>query len=87
MIGSLIHDRAPAPSDIGATFKRENMSETLPYLVSAEYLAAQLSISYRSILRWAKERKMPHYRFGKLVRFDPEEVREWLRQKEGKCAN
>jgi excisionase family DNA binding protein len=55
----------------------------LPNLISAEELAPQLNISYRSLLRWAQLGKIPHYRLEKQVRFDPEEIREWLKEKAG----
>jgi len=41
-------------------------------------LAAFLSVSKSLVYRWVEENEIPHYRFGKVVRFNTVEVKEWL---------
>jgi excisionase family DNA binding protein len=41
-------------------------------------LAEFLSVSKSLVYRWVEENEIPHYRFGKAVRFNTIEVKEWL---------
>lgn len=43
-------------------------------LLDAEATAQRLSVDPSWLLRGARERRLPFYRLGKYVRFDPEEV-------------
>jgi excisionase family DNA binding protein len=48
----------------------------------AEEVAEMLAMSRRQVYRWAAERRMPAIKFGPgAVRFDPEDIEAWLRQK------
>jgi excisionase family DNA binding protein len=50
----------------------------------AEELSELLSLSVKHLYRLAKSGRMPNYRIGGAVRFDPQAVADWL---EGKsCA-
>jgi excisionase family DNA binding protein len=42
----------------------------------ANYIAS----SVRHVRRMVAERTLPHYKVGHYVRFDPDELDEWLRQ-------
>jgi excisionase family DNA binding protein len=50
----------------------------LPRLVGIDELAQQLGMSVRNIRRLVSERSIPHYKLGRLVRFDVDEVVAWL---------
>ena len=50
----------------------------LPRLVGINELAQQLGMSVRNIRRLVSERSIPHYKLGRLVRFDVDEVVAWL---------
>ena len=54
------------------------MPECLPRLVSAEVIAASTGWSVKHVYRLAQLRQIPHYRIGGTVRFDPQEIAEWL---------
>lgn len=49
-----------------------------PPLMTVSELAAFLSVSRSLVYRWVEENEIPHYRFGKAVRFNTVEVKEWL---------
>ena len=42
----------------------------------AQYIAS----SVRHVRRLVAERTIPHYKVGHFVRFDPDEIDEWLHQ-------
>lgn len=44
-------------------------------------LATSLQLTERHIYRLIKEGTLPHYRIGGTIRFDAEQVREWLDSK------
>ncbi len=43
-----------------------------------------LSVSPKTVYFWCDLRIIPHYRIGGSIRFDPEEIEEWM--KSCKCA-
>jgi excisionase family DNA binding protein len=47
-------------------------------LQTAEQLAPSLGVSPRMLLRLAQRAEIPFYRIGRLIRFDPNAVREAL---------
>jgi excisionase family DNA binding protein len=51
-------------------------------MMEAKEAAEYLFISYDSILRWAKEGKIPHSRPGHRVLFCKETLDEWLADQE-----
>ena len=42
--------------------------------------AAYIASSARHVRRMVAERTIPHYKVGHFVRFDPDELDEWLRR-------
>ncbi len=52
--------------------------ETVPHLLTIDQLAEQLGITTRHVRRLIAERRVPYLKVGKLVRFDPAEVADWL---------
>ena len=51
-----------------------------PQLVSIGEIAAMLGVEVRHVRRLVFEQRIPYYKWGHLLRFDPVEVMEWLRQ-------
>jgi excisionase family DNA binding protein len=54
--------------------------------VTVPELAAILSISTRQIYEMAASNRIPNFKIGSSVRFDPSAVREWLEQKESSTS-
>lgn len=48
-------------------------------LLTAAQLAGRWQVPVRTIYAWAKRNVIPHYRAGRLLRFDPDEVEEHFR--------
>ena len=55
-------------------------TETVPHLLTLSQLAEQLGITVRHVRRLIAERRVPHLKVGKLVRFDPAEIADWFDQ-------
>ena len=54
------------------------MPACLPRLVNAEIIAESTGWSVKHVYRLAQQRQIPHYRIHGTVRFDPQEVADWL---------
>ena len=52
--------------------------DTVPRLLDIDQLAQQLGITHRHIRRLIAERRIPHVKVGRLIRFDPDEISVWL---------
>jgi excisionase family DNA binding protein len=46
--------------------------------LSVEEIARHLNVSKETIYRWLEKEKIPAHRMGKLWRFKPSEVDEWI---------
>ena len=46
--------------------------------LDADELAKLLGVAKVTILRWAKRGKIPSFRIGTMVRFDPPVISRWL---------
>ena len=63
-------------------------TETPPVqLVDAKQIALQFSVDAGWFRTRAREGRIPHVRIGKYVRFDPLEIRDFLRQNPERHAN
>ena len=51
---------------------------TIPQLVTIDQLAERLGITVRHVRRLVAEKPVPYLKVGKLVRFDPDEIVQWL---------
>jgi excisionase family DNA binding protein len=51
----------------------------LPQLLTMDALAKHLGVTHRHVRRLVDEKRVPYLKVGRLVRFDPAEVAEWLR--------
>jgi excisionase family DNA binding protein len=55
-------------------------SQALPaHWLTREQIARRYQVSIRSVDYWIEDRRLPHYRLGRLVRFDPAECDVALR--------
>jgi excisionase family DNA binding protein len=56
-------------------------------LIGVPELADRLSISARQVYRMVEEDRIPHYRAGRLIRFDADAVLTALRKDPGRAAS
>ena len=56
-------------------------------LVGIERIAEILDTSPKTIYDWTATRRIPHYKLGRLVKFDVDEVMAWLQTCEVKVYN
>lgn len=47
-------------------------------LISIDDLAATLGVSVRHVRRLVSERRIPFHKWGRLLRFDADEVARWI---------
>lgn len=51
-------------------------------MVKARDIAEMANVSLQTVLKWAREGKIPHHRISaRCLRFSIEEVNHWLQQK------
>jgi excisionase family DNA binding protein len=60
-----------------------NLSGATPHqnfepLLTSEIAAELLDIHHVTLLRWARERRVPHHRIGRKVKFRASELNNWL---------
>ena len=61
-------------------------TDAIPQLLDISTLAQLLSINVRHVRRLIQERRIPFIKVGRLIRFDPNEIQQWLdanRREEG----
>lgn len=64
---------------------KEPMSEAIEVPLTAEQLSKILPLHPVTILRWAREGKIPHKRLSpRKIVFMPSEIRAWLESKNGR---
>ena len=51
-----------------------------PPLLDAAAVAQQLGTSVRHIRRLVQERRIPHVKVGRYVRFDPNDITTWIEE-------
>ena len=51
-------------------------------MVKAKDIAAMANVTLQTVLKWARENKIPHHRISaRCLRFDVAEVNAWLQAK------
>jgi excisionase family DNA binding protein len=50
----------------------------VPDLIDITELAQHLGVNVRHVRRLINERRIPFIKWGHLIRFDPQEINEWL---------
>lgn len=53
-------------------------ADPIPQLLDIPRLAALLSINTRHVRRLIQERRIPFIKVGRLIRFDPAEIQQWI---------
>ena len=53
-------------------------TDAIPQLLDISTLAELLSINVRHVRRLIQERRIPFIKVGRLIRFDPNEIQQWL---------
>lgn len=51
---------------------------TMDKMLSPKELAVVLGISLETLYVWTAQRRIPHIKIGRLVRFKLDEVKKWL---------
>jgi excisionase family DNA binding protein len=62
----------------GTASSSETPSALSRSLLDTEAVAAALCVTPRHIQRLVSERRIPHIKVGRFVRFDPDELKSWL---------
>lgn len=71
---------APSPTAPGSRRGTNTHEGDTATLLTAAQLADRWQVPVRTIYAWAKRNKIPHYRAGRLLRFDPSEVEQHCRR-------
>ena len=50
-------------------------------LMTVEELSKLLKVKKSTIYKWTHEEYIPHVKMGRLVRFNPKEIGEWVEKK------
>lgn len=58
--------------------RHDQAADHLPHLMDIASLAEHLGVGPRHVRRLVSERRIPFIKWGHLIRFDPDEVREWI---------
>ena len=66
---------------VGKTTGLADFIDRWPRALRVNEIAAILSISERQVYKLSKERRIPSFRIGGSIRFDPSVIANWLRQK------
>jgi len=53
-------------------------------LIDVQTLSSLLSVKPKTIYDWIHKGYIPHIKLGQLVRFDENEIKEWLERKRRK---
>ncbi len=67
----------PLTDDIGARSATTTLSPRRA-LIDVEAAAVLLSVTPRFVRRLVTERRIPYFKVGKFIRFDPLELEHWL---------
>lgn len=49
--------------------------------LTVEQVAEYLSLSKATVYQWASEKRIPHYRMGRAIRFKQAEIESWLSER------
>ena len=55
-------------------------ADALPRLLNVTEVAEVLGVNVRHVRRLVFESRIPYLKWGRLVRFDPREIDDWLRR-------
>jgi excisionase family DNA binding protein len=57
---------------------RDAPRSSLPHLLDIDAVAEHLGVTVRHVRRLVAERRIPFLKWGHLLRFDPDEIADWL---------
>ena len=60
---------------------RSSDSSSTPRYLSVHTVAKRIGVSERTLRQWAQDERLPSYRAGKLIKFLPEDVEQFMRKK------
>ena len=66
---------------------QDDVRATLPTLLNITTLADHLGVTPRHVRRLIAERRIPYLKWGRLIRFDPDEIADWLDSARKKAAS
>ena len=66
------------PREIRLRLSSNQKGEPLPALVDIVAVAQALGISMRQVRRFVADGQIPFVRVGHLIRFDPDELNDWI---------
>ena len=50
------------------------------HLLTIQQAAQMTGISTTTLYKWVSQRKIPYIKMGRLVKFDPSKLEEWIKQ-------
>ena len=56
------------------------MKQNRQPLIAIDEVALRLGVEVRHVRRLVAERRIPYLKWGRLLRFEPEEIERWLEQ-------
>ncbi len=59
----------------------ESMPSEHKRLLSIDEMADFLGVRPKTIYAWVHTRKIPHFKIGRLVKFDLNDIRAWLKER------
>ncbi|MCG2706882.1 MAG: helix-turn-helix domain-containing protein [Candidatus Omnitrophica bacterium] len=62
-----------------------DLKANLQKYLSPEELAVMLGVAKTTVYGWTSDRIIPFIKIGRLVRFDPIKISNWLKQKSIPC--
>lgn len=60
---------------------RNHVRRAFTPLIDAKQASQLLGVPYTWLLAQARANKIPHHKLGHYVRFDPEDLKDWLRER------
>lgn len=54
------------------------------YTIKPEDLAKRFNVTTKTILNWFNQMDLPGVKLGGIVRFNTEDIEEWIRSQQGK---
>lgn len=73
------HPRPHTHHKIGGRLRHHNRRAFTP-LIDAKQASQLLGVPYTWLLAQARANKIPHHKLGHYVRFDPDDLKDWLRE-------
>ena len=76
--------RSPGVTRPGSQ-RGEAAAVSVPSLLDINGVAARLGVNVRHVRRLVAERRIPYLKWGRLLRFDPRELADWIEASRTEC--